>query len=35
MILAEVSNKLAANGSGIAAVGDFQHQSSIDVLPFV
>ena len=24
-----------ANGSGIAAVGDFQHQSSIDVLPFV
>jgi hypothetical protein len=23
------------NGSGIAAVGDFQHQSSIDVLPFV
>ena len=27
--------KVAANGSGIAAVGDFQHQSSIDVLPFV
>ncbi len=26
---------IAANGSGIAAVGDFQHQSSIDVLPFV
>jgi hypothetical protein len=26
---------LAGNGSGIAAVGDFQHQSSIDVLPFV
>ena len=27
--------KVTANGSGIAAVGDFQHQSSIDVLPFV
>jgi len=26
---------VAGNGSGIAAVGDFQHQSSIDVLPFV
>jgi len=26
---------LVPNGSGIAAVGDFQHQSSIDVLPFV
>jgi len=26
---------LSDNGSGIAAVGDFQHQSSIDVLPFV
>ena len=26
---------IGGNGSGIAVVGDFQHQSSIDVLPFV